>query len=75
MVRLNQKIFFRVVDGEGNGMGGLIVGMVVGAFLGAGMVILCIIHHNRSNLNHGKAWIDDACEKAIEAADRPVIEV
>jgi hypothetical protein len=56
-------------------MGGLIVGMVVGAFLGAGMVILCIIHHNRSNLNHGKAWIDDACEKAIEAADRPVIEV
>ena len=53
----------------------LLIGIMVGTFLGMGMTIGCLLYRKLKVRVAKDAWIDEAFDRAIEAADRFTAEV
>ena len=51
-------------------MNGFFVGITVGAFLGIGITILCLLHNQDPKPALAEVWIDEALEKAIRSIER-----
>jgi hypothetical protein len=56
-------------------MGGFLSGFFVGAFIAIGTTIACFKWRPRIRCDSEGLWIDEALERAIEAADQSLQEV